>query len=77
MEKKWKLLSAPSEAVAALQTNLGIHPVICKILVQRGINTFNEAKAFFRPELSALHDPFLMKDMHKAVQRIVTALQNR
>lgn len=57
----------------ALQQSLGIHPVICSILVQRGISTFEEARSFFRPQLADLHDPWLMKDMHKAVDRIIQA----
>jgi single-stranded-DNA-specific exonuclease len=77
MEKRWKLLNAPQKEVRALQEKLGIHPVICKILVQRKIQSFEEARAFFRPQLSELHDPFLMKDMQKAVDRIVSALQAR
>lgn len=60
----------------ALQSELKIHPAICNILVQRGIETYEQAKSFFRPSLSELHDPFLMKDMDKAVNRIVTAFMN-
>ena len=56
---------------------LGISPVMAKLLVQRGISTFDEAKAFFRPELSQLHDPFLMKDMDKAVERLNLALRRK
>lgn len=50
---------------------------MAKLLVQRGISTFDEAKAFFRPELSQLHDPFLIKDMDKAVERLNKALQKK
>ncbi|MGC9352541.1 MAG: single-stranded-DNA-specific exonuclease RecJ [Mariniphaga sp.] len=50
---------------------------IARLLVQRGITTFNEAKAFFRPRLSDLHDPFLMKDMDKAVARLELAIANQ
>lgn len=60
----------------ALQSELKIHPAICNILVQRGIETYEQAKSFFRPSLEELHDPFLMKDMDKAVNRIVTAFMN-
>ncbi len=77
MEKRWKQLEASHEEVKSLQEKLGIHPAICKILVQRGIRSFDQAKAYFRPELGALHDPFLMKDMQKAVDRIISALQAR
>ncbi|MBN8781675.1 MAG: single-stranded-DNA-specific exonuclease RecJ [Sphingobacteriales bacterium SCN 48-20] len=61
----------------ALQRSLGIHPVICSILVQRGINTFEEARSFFRPQLTDLHDPWLMKDMQKAVDRILQAKEKQ
>jgi single-stranded-DNA-specific exonuclease len=77
MEKRWKLLEAPNREVKSLQEKLGIHPALCKILVQRNIRTFEEARFFFRPDLDLLHDPFLMKDMQKAVDRIVSALQAR
>jgi single-stranded-DNA-specific exonuclease len=49
---------------------------LCNILVQRGIDTFQKAKDYFRPQLSQLHDPFLMKDMDKAVERILFAINN-
>ncbi|WP_051268391.1 single-stranded-DNA-specific exonuclease RecJ [Terrimonas ferruginea] len=61
----------------ALQRSLGIHPVICSILVQRGISTFEEARSFFRPQLTDLHDPWLMKDMQKAVERIILAKEKQ
>jgi len=54
---------------------LKIHPVLCRLLVNRGIYTYNEAKLFFRPRLEHLHDPFLMQDMRKAVERIEQALR--
>ncbi len=75
MEKRWKILSADIESTVALQQSLRIHPAICKILVQRGIGTFDEARDFFRPRLDELHDPFLMKDMARAVSRIRTAIE--
>lgn len=64
--------AAPAE-VSALQASLGVNEVLCRILVQRGIKTFEAAKGFFRPSLGALHDPWLMKDMDKAVDRIMRA----
>ncbi|MBU3743842.1 MAG: single-stranded-DNA-specific exonuclease RecJ, partial [Sediminibacterium sp.] len=73
MDKRWTILTAPQEQVDALQRSLQIHPTICRILVQRGMQTYEQAKTFFRPQLSQLHDPFLMKDMHKAVERILQA----
>lgn len=54
---------------------LGVSDVIAKLLIQRDIRSFDQAKAFFRPSLSGLHDPFLMKDMQKAVDRIQMAVQ--
>lgn len=70
--------SAPSgeqEAKAAeLAKCLGISPVLGKLLLDRGVNTPQEARAFFRPQLSSLHDPFLFLDMHKAVARLNAAL---
>ena len=76
MEKRWKILPADAPATRSLQTDLRINEVLCQLLVQRGIRTFDQAKDFFRPQLSALHDPWLMKDMHAAVDRIGSALHS-
>ena len=77
MEKRWKILSADENKVIALQQSLNnISFSLCKILVQRGIDTFQKAKDYFRPQLSQLHNPFLMKDMDKAVERILKAITN-
>lgn len=76
MQKRWNILPANDASVRSLQDSLKIHPVLCHVLVQRGIDTFEKAKQFFRPQLSDLHDPWLMKDMDKAVQRILTAFDN-
>jgi len=75
MEKRWNLISADSATVRALQDALKIHPILCELLVQRGISDFDAAKQFFRPSLDHLHDPWLMKDMRKAVDRINEALK--
>ena len=56
---------------------LKINRALCSILVQRGFDDFDKAKQYFRPQLNGLHDPFLMKDMDKAVQRILTAFNNK
>ncbi len=56
---------------------MGIDPSLSNLLVQRGITSFDDAKAFFRPQLSDLHDPFLMKDMDKAVARLEQAINNK
>jgi len=76
MQKRWTILHADQEKVNSLQQSLKIHSAICKILVQRNIETFDQAKDFYRPQLTDLHDPWLMKDMDKAVDRIVTAIEN-
>lgn len=72
---RWVLLPVDEEKGQALHSALKVHPVICRMLVQRGIETYDDAKAFFRPELSQLHDPFLMLDMDKAINRITTAIE--
>ena len=77
MEKRWKILRAPVDKVNLLQQSLNISPIICQILVQRHIEDFNQAKEFFRPALSDLHDPWLMKDMDLAVSRILTSFNNK
>lgn len=76
MQKRWNILTADEQACVALQDSLRIHPALCRILVQRGITTYDAAKDFFRPSLTQLHDPWLMKDMHAAVDRIQMALAN-
>jgi len=75
MEKRWNILSADTAEVQALHDALKIHPLLCELLVQRGISDFEAAKKFFRPSLEHLHDPWLMKDMQKAVARIETAVE--
>lgn len=75
MEKRW-VLKEQSDAseVAQLSAALGIDPVLANLLIQRGVKTFDQAKNFFRPSLESLYDPFLMKDMDKAVARIRMAI---
>ncbi|HEU5167378.1 MAG TPA: single-stranded-DNA-specific exonuclease RecJ [Chitinophagaceae bacterium] len=77
MQKRWKILTADMQKSDLLQQSLKISPVICNILVQRGIETFEKSKKYFRPELTDLHDPWLMKDMDKAVERIISAISNK
>jgi single-stranded-DNA-specific exonuclease len=74
-QKRWRTPETNAEIVCQLQQALGIHPIFCTLLAQRGITTFDEARRFFRPEWSHLHDPFLMKDMEKAVARLSAAIQ--
>ena len=72
---RWTVKPLPNpEKIQNLQQALGVEKAIATLLVQRGIETFEEAKKFFRPSLKDLHDPFLMKDMDKAVVRIEQAL---
>lgn len=77
MERRWKILSGDEDKIADLQRALQVSYAVCKILVQRGIDTYEKAKDFFRPQLSQLHDPFLMKDMDKAVDCILSAIKDR
>ncbi|WP_121354225.1 single-stranded-DNA-specific exonuclease RecJ [Flavisolibacter nicotianae] len=72
-EKRWRINGYEKEQATALFRELKIHPVLCAILVQRGIETYDKARRFFRPQLADLHDPFLMKDMQKAVDRVLQA----
>lgn len=76
MEKKWQLKNLYIPETEALHESLKIHPILCRLLAQRGILTFDTAKDFFRPQLHQLHDPYLMKDMDKAVTRVLAALEH-
>ena len=76
MEKRWRIRPINKERSEALFNELKIHPVLCNILVQRDIDSFDKAKSFFRPSLNDLHDPFLMKDMDRAVERILKAFSS-
>ena len=77
-EREWRLRdSGDPENVAQLSAELGIDPVLASLLVTRGVHTFEEARSFFRPSLSALHDPFLMKDMDLAVARLEKAVASQ
>ena len=75
METKWILhQSVDKQQVADIVKVLNIDENLATLLVQRGITNYEEAKTFFRPSLSQLHDPFLMKDMDKAVERVMRAI---
>ena len=72
---RWTLKPKPkAETVASLQKALSVDGIVAKLLVQRGIENYQQAKTFFRPNLKDLHDPFLMKNMDAAVSRIETAI---
>ncbi len=75
MEKKWKILQPGAGEVNTLHADLKINKTLCAILIERGISSFEKSKSFFRPQLSQLHQPRLMKDMGKAVNRIITAIE--
>ncbi len=76
MDKRWVIKkNADREIVEALASALNISVPVANLLAQRGVKTFDEAKRFFRPELDHLHDPFIMKDMDKAVGRIMEAME--
>lgn len=75
MIKRWNILHADAEKTSSLHEALKINKTLCAILVQRGIDTYEKAKDFFRPQLSQLHSPWMMKDMDKAVSRILQAFQ--
>ncbi|PQV49702.1 exonuclease RecJ [Jejuia pallidilutea] len=75
---RWTLKPKPDlEKVKHLQETLQVDEIIATLLVQRGVETYNEAKAFFRPSLKHLHNPYLMKDMDKAVARIEKAIAQK
>jgi len=77
MEKLWRIKNNElSETVTKLQTELSVDKFVASLLVQRSITTYEQAKSFFRPSLTALHNPFLMKDMDLAVTRLNLAIQN-
>lgn len=74
---RWTLKSKPEkQKVLNLQDALKVDETIATLLLQRGIETYEQARAFFRPSLTDLHDPYLMKDMDKAVARIEKAIEN-
>lgn len=75
---RWNLTSKPEkQKVQQLQNELQVDEIIATLLVQRGIESFDQARTFFRPTLNDLHDPYLMKDMEKAVTRIEKAIENQ
>lgn len=78
MSKNWIIQTPPSNSIIEeLKQTLCISDVLAQILAQKGIHTYDAAKDFFRPRLDQLHDPFLLKDMDRAVARIVQAIENK
>ncbi|MBQ9400543.1 MAG: single-stranded-DNA-specific exonuclease RecJ [Bacteroidales bacterium] len=80
MQKECKWIfkeQADPVKVERLSTEIGIDTVLAELLIERGVETFDEARLFFRPSLDRLHDPFLMKDMDKAVERLRKAITTK
>jgi single-stranded-DNA-specific exonuclease len=75
MDKRWELRTVDENIADSLQNELKIHRSICTILALRNVQTYDEAQQFFRPNLAELPDPFLMKGMQRAVDRILLAMQ--
>ena len=76
IDKRWEVKAqGDTKVVAAIASHIGISPVLANLLVQRGIDTVEKAEKFFDPQLRDLHDPFLMKDMDRAVERVEQALE--
>jgi single-stranded-DNA-specific exonuclease len=78
MHKRWNVKAdSPADKVRHLAEAIRVDPVIANLLVQRGVDTYDQAKHFFRPGIDSLHKPSLMKDMEKAVKRIADAAMNQ
>jgi single-stranded-DNA-specific exonuclease len=77
LQKRWNILPYDEQKVNALHDKLKVSKTICKILTQRHFDTYDNSKEYFLPSLNALHDPYLMKDMEKAVARIDKAISNQ
>ncbi len=78
MQKKWLLKAPPSQSkIEELRSELKIDRIVSSLLLQRDIASFESAQAFFRPKLEDLHDPFLMKDMDLAINRIEKAFTKK
>ncbi len=77
MLKRWHVVPTQDAVVTELQQSLGINKSICYMLTSRGISTYDAAQSFFRPSMDALHNPFLMKGMQAAVDRIIVAINNK
>jgi single-stranded-DNA-specific exonuclease len=77
IQKKWILRKAENAIVNELQREMGIHRTLCELLERRGVHSIENAQQFFQPDVNQLHDPFLMKDMQTAVERLSTAIENK
>ena len=77
MQKKWNILPTDNVKTLSIHEALKVNKSLCSILVQRRMDTFEKAKHFFRPQLADLHSPWLMKDMDKAVDRVISAFNSK
>src|SRR5690606_12497400 len=78
MQKRWLVNTAiDSTTIEEFRSILKVDEVIAELLLQRGIDSFESAEKFFRPDINDLHDPFLMKDMKEAVERLQEAIENQ
>ncbi|MAN89047.1 MAG: single-stranded-DNA-specific exonuclease RecJ [Algoriphagus sp.] len=78
MEYVWKQKPKASQStIEKLGKEINVNPILSNMLINRGVESFDQAKDYFRPSLSQLHDPFLMQDMHQAVTRIEKAIANQ
>ncbi len=77
MEYRWEFEQTDEALSADLQKALGVHPVLCRLLVQRGIRDYESAQRFFRPSLEYLHNPLLMSGMEQALDRLEQAIEHR
>jgi len=78
MERRWIYNDIPTtEEISELGKKLNVNPYLTAVLLQRGINDYETAKNFFRPCAEHLHDPYLMQDMEKAVQRMAQAIERQ
>ena len=75
MEVNWTIQKSDKEVVKKLSSELGVNEIVAHLLVVRGITTYDMAKSFFRPKISDLHSPFLMKGMENAIERIELAIK--
>jgi len=77
MQKKWNILPVDTTKTLSIQEALKVNKSLCAMLVQRSVDTYEKAKKYFRPQLSDLYCPWLMKDMDKAVERIISAFDTK
>jgi single-stranded-DNA-specific exonuclease len=74
-DKRWIIKPEQGSQELLLKEQLNIHPVLCKLLNQRGVTTYDNAKSYFRPDLNMMHSPWLLKGMELAVDRILKAIK--